>query len=51
MELRTSVQAARHNVALAGGALEAGRRTDNLGAGSSRLGLGSPAVSELRAQV
>lgn len=51
MGLQTSVQAARHDVALAGGALKAGRRADDLGARSSSLGLGSPAVAELRTQV
>lgn len=46
----TSIQAARHSVALAGGALKEWRGTDNLGAGSPGLGLGSTAVAELRTQ-
>lgn len=46
----TPVQAAGHGVALAGGALEVGRGTHDLGAGPARLRLGAPAVAELGAQ-
>lgn len=46
---RTSIEAAGHGVALAGGTFEEGRGPVDEGAGLAGLCLGPPAVPELRA--